>query len=512
MPHRLRDGERYTGQKGLIDRFRLEVPRPYVTSIVGAGTRQTRFDFGYAVEHYPAAYDYGSTFVADLKFALRREPIDLTILEAVFQACRRQEVEEWVRSEPASIFSRRAWFLYEFLTGQYLNVPDAAAVKSIPALDPGLHITIRGTPSTRHRVTDNLLGTPKFCPVIRRTRRLDELMQTLLLEEVNSLVADCDPAILTRAVHYLYTKETKSSYAIEGEQVTPSRAERFVEALRATKSFDLSAPRSYIDLQNLIVDKRYAATGWRNFQNFIGETVGGYQENVHCVFPKPEDVASLMLGLGQMGQKLIASDLDPVLAAAVMSFGFVFIHPFEDGNGRIHRFIIHHVLAQKGLTPPGIIFPISAPIVRNQAAYDSALETFSGRIMPFIDWKWEHGDHGEIIVNNDTVRLYRYFDATFLAEYLYEKVIETVRKDLREEIEFISFFDRARKAVMERIDMPDRRAALFIKLCMQNGGKLSVSKRHMFPELTDKEINDLENEIHRQKIKDCIRGDSDLLV
>jgi hypothetical protein len=38
-------------------------------------------------------------------------------------------------------------------------------------------------------------------------------------------------------------------------------------------------------------------------------------------------------------------EVDPVVAAAILAFGFVYIHPFEDGNGRIHRYLIHHVLA-----------------------------------------------------------------------------------------------------------------------------------------------------------------------
>jgi Fic family protein len=35
----------------------------------------------------------------------------------------------------------------------------------------------------------------------------------------------------------------------------------------------------------------------------------------------------------------------PVLFAAIITFSFVIIHPLEDGNGRIHRYLIHHVLA-----------------------------------------------------------------------------------------------------------------------------------------------------------------------
>jgi Fic family protein len=58
-----------------------------------------------------------------------------------------------------------------------------------------------------------------------------------------------------------------------------------------------------------------------------------------------------------------AQGLDAVLAAAVLAFGFVYIHPFEDGNGRLHRYLMHHVLAERGFNPPGLVFPVSAVIL-----------------------------------------------------------------------------------------------------------------------------------------------------
>jgi Fic family protein len=119
----------------------------------------------------------------------------------------------------------------------------------------------------------------------------------------------------------------------------------------------------------------------------------------------------------EMDRRLeLPEGVDPVVAAAVAAFGFVFIHPFDDGNGRIHRFLVHHVLAKRGFTPPGLLFPVSAAMLRNRLAYDQVLEHFSSSIMPFIryDLDPEHG----MTVHSDTARLYRYFDATVQAEYL----------------------------------------------------------------------------------------------
>ncbi len=47
-------------------------------------------------------------------------------------------------------------------------------------------------------------------------------------------------------------------------------------------------------------------------------------------------------------RRLHNSSVDPIVAAAAMAFGFVFVHPFEDGYERIHRFLIHHQLAHSG--------------------------------------------------------------------------------------------------------------------------------------------------------------------
>ena len=78
-----------------------------------------------------------------------------------------------------------------------------------------------------------------------------------------------------------------------------------------------------------------------------------------------------------MTMRVLEGGVHAVVAAAVVAFSFVFIHPFVDGNGRIHRFLLHHVLSKLGYSPPGTIFPISASIVRNLPEYDSVLQSLS---------------------------------------------------------------------------------------------------------------------------------------
>jgi Fic family protein len=182
--------------------------------------------------------------------------------------------------------------------------------------------------------------------------------------------------------HYLYTKETKSSFAIEGEVPSAKRTERFVAALTRAAKFDTSDPQAFIELQNQIVDPRYAATEWRTVQSFVGETMSDFREHVHLVFAKPEDLADLMNGWMRMMENLRDAKVDPVCAAAAASFGFVFIHPFEDGNGRIHRFLIHQELASSGFTPHQMLFLVSAVMMRDRSRYNEILESFSQSISP----------------------------------------------------------------------------------------------------------------------------------
>ncbi len=51
-------------------------------------------------------------------------------------------------------------------------MPDATGGNAIDALDATAYFTAKPRLSRRHRVRDNLLGTARFCPLIRQTPSL----------------------------------------------------------------------------------------------------------------------------------------------------------------------------------------------------------------------------------------------------------------------------------------------------------------------------------------------------
>ena len=152
--------------------------------------------------------------------------------------------------------------------------------------------------------------------------------------------------------------------------------ERFISMLQLAKEEDFCEKPRLIDLQNRIVDPRFKAAGYRDNQNYVGETAAWKNERVHYVCPRPEDIHDLMEGLIASHQRLEESSASPVVHAASIAYGFVFLHPFEDGNGRLHRFLIHNILARREFTPEGIMFPVSAAMLNNAAEYDASLEEY----------------------------------------------------------------------------------------------------------------------------------------
>ncbi len=438
---------------------------------------------------YPPSYEPGPSVFDHLEFALKYEGINLEVLAAFFARTAPEALAAFVRSRPTGQYTRRAWFLYEWLTQQRLDLEDLKAVPYVPLVDPDRFYTAQPQRSSRHAIDENLLGTREFCPMVERTPSLAEFQSKRIDEQARQLIAQYDDDTLQRAVSYLYTKETRSTWALEREKPNPQRAERFVLALRHAAKVDRLSEAEFVRLQNIVVGPPYADTAYREIQNHVGSGYVG-RGFVEFVCPKPEDVRPMMAGLVACAERMLTSGVDPVVAAAIVGFGFVFIHPFRDGNGRLHRWLIHYVLSRAGFTPPGLVFPISVVMLNRRGEYDTALERFSRPLNALIDF--EENEDGSLIVNGETALHYRYFDCTVMAEALYRWTEETVRTELKSELDFLVRYRATRTAMDEVVDMPEKEASLFVKLVVDNGGTLSKAKRSLFAELDEALVGQLE--------------------
>jgi Fic family protein len=198
-----------------------------------------------------------------------------------------------------------------------------------------------------------------------------------------------------------------------------------------------------------------------------------------------------MGGLLESAKQMESTSFNPVLTAALIAFGFIFIHPFVDGNGRLHRYLIHHILTTMKFTPQGIIFPVSAAILERISDYRKVLETYSHPILDFIQWKKTPKNNVEVL--NDTLDYYRYFDATAQTEFLFECVDYTISTIIPDEVAYLEKFDAMKVWLDDHFQMPDKTIALLIRFLAQNNGKFSQrAKEKEFITITEKEVKNIE--------------------
>lgn len=484
------------GYAYLLEKFKLTtVPHWHSSSVTATGIHRSKVQGDCIEDIYPPKYWPGDKIGDHLEFALKYDGINLSCLKLIFNAAIETEIVDYIQSKPTGKYARRIWFFYEFLTGRKLPIENLTKGNYIEALEPDLYYTvIPGERSKRQRIINNLLGGREFCPIVRKTDKLKRMDSADLRKRCEEIVTSYPPELLRRALSYLYNKETKSSFEIEHIKPNASRTEKFIASLELAERQDFCDKDLLIDLQNRIVDPRFKDKDYRTNQNYVGQTVSYQREVIHYICPKPDDLPNLMQGLITSHQIMMSGSVSPVIHAAVISYGFVFMHPFEDGNGRIHRFLIHNILSIQGMVPKGLMFPVSAVMLKNPTDYDNSLEAFSRPLMQHTEYSL--AELGQMTVHNDTACWYRYMDMTAQAEALYGFVSQTIESELVEELSFLANYDNTKKAIQVIIDMPDRLIDLFIQLCLQNNGRLSARKRAAhFDFLTDDELSSMEQAV-----------------
>ena len=90
--------------------------------------------------------------------------------------------------------------------------------------------------------------------------------------------------------------------------------------------------------------------------------------------PPPEDVRGL---LDDLCAFINADTLPPLLQAGLVHAQFETIHPFDDGNGRTGRALVHVALRRRGLVPH-FLPPISVVFAGDRQRYIRGLTSFRG--------------------------------------------------------------------------------------------------------------------------------------
>lgn len=479
------------GNTWLREKFGLTKLSLSHESFLGTRLTSTRETGGRVIETYPRQYDPKPSDdpLAHIAFGLKYDGTHLELLHRVFSRLDASTVASFVAASPSGRYARQIGFLYEFLTGTTLPLPASTQITGnyVPILDDR-YIAAPPIKVTRWHVDDNLLGGPAFSPNVRATDKVQAGAQRDWRAESDAALADTPRALLSRALTYLYAKETRSSFLIEREEPGHDREQRFIAALRETGKVpaadSLSAGR-LTALQNLIVDPRYAEPGFRPLQNYVGQTMPGAGEHVHYISPPPELLRSLMAGLSQSTTRLEA--VPPSVQAAVTAFQFVFIHPYADGNGRIHRFLLQDVLARRGVVQTGAALPLSATILDDMPGYDAALEDFSQRIMSRA--RYQIATNGALTLHNgsELAPAWRFPDLTHQVEYVHDIIARTI-SSLPQELDYLRRYDRARASLRRVVDLPDQRLSSLLERLGDGRGTLSKNKRKQFSELTDDEV------------------------
>jgi len=483
-------GSKLAGWAALVNAFKIQAPvrRPSCVSEQHVRGSQ-RLEGDWAV--FDKRYWPGDTLAGHIGFALRHEDIDLLVFKRLCDSAPAQSFAEMVRTAPFGNTSRRAWFLYEHLTGRTLDVEDGPASAAVDVLDSKRYFTGAGRLSRRHRVRDNLLGTGGFCPVIRRTKALTEFIEMNLADRARATIGRTGAHLVARAASFMLLADSRASFEIEGERPPRNRLERWGRAVMQAGKHPLKL-EEILRLQRILIeDTRFVHPGLRLDGVFLGERDHWGDPLPEFVGARPADLPDLVDGLLAANDRMREDGLDAVLRAAATAFGFVYIHPFQDGNGRVHRCLIHHVLAEQDFTPPGMVFPVSSVMLDRIDDYRTTLQSHSQPLMPYIDWRPTPARNVEVL--NDTADLYSYCDVTAAAEFLYACVRRTVEQDLPREIDYLSSHDAAMRRIMEAVEMPDRTAEDLVLFIRQNNGALPKRRREgEFKALSDDEVTVIE--------------------
>ena len=442
---------------------------------------------------FPTGVALENTLVGHLEFALRHEGVNLEVIDAVFEHVPPDALISRLRETPTGEHIRRACFLWEWLTGRELNAGVVVKGGYVDLFPEKVYYTSgHPTRAPNFRVRNNALGTPDFCPIVQRASipqdpSLPELMQLAQ----RTLDAVDDPELYRRALAYLHLSETRGSYAIESEAPSSNKQERFVQLLKNAGEPVKVEEDWLVKLQNVIVRDVYSQeASYRTKQNWLEDSSGRLS-----FIPTPiGDLSRVMKGWEEfVNDEKRCTDV--LVKAACAAFGFVYLHPFMDGNGRLHRFLIQHVLARSALMGPETVIPVSAVIEQNIPSYLAVLSAFSRPVTAL--WDYRRGDPDPVFLSNPGSRAYRFIQADREVKFLHNMIKQAVQEEIPRELAWLQGYDLAFSTLNNELDLPQKDLSALIRMIQSNQNTLSAKRRKQYVHLPEEVLNRIE-EVVRQ--------------
>ena len=446
-------------------------------------------------------------------FALKYEGVNLPILLGAMPHISADSLQDALCGKPNSAYLRITAYLWEHATGHRLtDVPEITA-PTVPLFDPERYITsCVSQKDSRWRIAFNGLGGLDYCVTVRRTEAIQHLLEEDILGQVRSFFENTDQRIVDRAVAWAYLSETEGSFAIERESVPYDKAQAFADLLQKAFDPDVCDETYLTGLQNAVITNPFdRAAGYRGTQNWLQNGLRG-AASVSYIPPSPELLDEMMPHITRMADTL-HTKVDPLVAASVVSFAFVYAHPFMDGNGRLSRFLFHRTLAQSGQmespTVGRILLPVSVAMKRYEQRYLQSLQSFSVPARNLWDVHWIDEDRFEFTMRGDGTA-YRYWDATDQVRFGLEMAKSALQEDLRSEVDALRCYDAVYAQVDAHHDVRNKDLSVLIRSCMENAGSVSKNRRKQYAAMVPEKAFDAIEDAWASFMadRDAVIGDS----
>lgn len=415
-------------------------------------------------------------------FALKHECTRLDILHEALKLVSAEELVRALTAQRLGAYLRRAAFIWEKANGQVLPLPwDSTGGNYIDFFEPGRYYTgPQWERSRKYRVNFNGIGPYEFCPVVARNAELEQRGQAVL-ERLRTWASDPrNLGVLDRVMSWAYLSETRDSYAIENETPAPDKERASLQTMEQMRDQRPLSEEYLVDLQNLVITSAIKQEqAFRHEQNWLQR--GGHGAlAVRYLPPPPEQVSELMDGLMRLANAR-EGNVPPLMKAALVSFGFVFVHPFMDGNGRLSRLLAHHSLSFQGALPtvngnPAIL-PLSVAMKRNEADYLAALESFSKPARTLWDVTYI-ADNQFIFDFRSSPLAYAHWNGEAAADFVTRCAEQALEQSLVDETAFLQAYDRAYARIDREFDLPNRTINLLIQWIRQNNGRMPERRRN----------------------------------